>query len=934
MNRRRIFLALIAALSFTLLLSTQVKAQRIYDEFDAPVINEGKLYKDYSISPLSFASRYNGPMLVSNVVYNELTENGPDRVKMIPPAKGSPAADAGYLQAQLPFTIQYNGTTYPAGTGYLWISVNGFVIVNTSPVAPGYVGNSSSDLFANVLPSNIIAPYWGNHLYQTDVVGKESDISWQVFGAAPKRKIVIQWKNLSVNIKGNAATDNAALANFQVILWERQIPTNAGQPQLNTQNDIDFSYGPFGGNGPVDPTYYNGASVGLKGANGEYLNGLSYINPNLATTSTALTSGWVPSGTVSSIIRFEAYQKSLAINPIWFESRFIPQVNGFRTDRDDGFYRVDLSSLNFDFNFQGIKQPSIWINVNGFATFQNPDVFSSIANDQANGLFLYSSSYPNNVIAPFWGDHYLRVPGEQATPSSNGQYLGSEISYLVLGSYPNRRLIVQWKNLNIMDETLPSSVGNFQAILYEGVDDRFPNNFAGGVEFAYGDVGGNTFTPLTTVSYKNASVGLKGSASGLFLIKSDFINGLTYDNIQTAFTSEQLTQNWRPSSGTNNGEGRRIFFRAIPRSASPGWGDGDADLSQIRVRKHAAMIQNRFVTVNDSRLIMRWLIQDKSLPDSLRKDTLRLGNNYHADVNHNGRYYYSSRTLDNLRDTILWRRAIDVDTFGVRKRRDSVESLAGLPPDAGPLRLIYYEANAKDASDILMYISARIPSLPWIWDTLGIFGKATIGTKPADNIKLNTYTTLANNIYKIPVYLNGTANGISAEFTVDGKVLDVETIENQSNTIVADHNDSKIVIAASGEFNEIDPIAYVTVETQNGVLNTSTVEFNERRQNAQSLTLEEKDLAVTGVISTFPNPFSSSTKLEFNIPTDGFYTIDIVDVVGKDVKAIFNGNSKSGSMSFEWNGYDNNGQSLNNGVYFVRLKGNNQIYTQKISIVK
>lgn len=925
MKRRRIFLALIAAFSFTLLLSTQtVKAQRIYDEFDAPSINAGKLYTDYSVSPFTFASRYNGPMLVNNVPYTENAD--PNRTIAVPTN-----TDAGYMQIPLPFTMQYNGTTFSTATDYIWASVNGFVRLGGA-AAPNYVGNNSGDLFTNILPSNIIAPYWGNHQYQVSVPLKESEMSWQVFGVAPKRKLVIQWKNLSVNVKG-LPSDNTSLANFQLIIWERQIPVAVGQPQLNTQPDIDFSYGSFGGNGPVDPTYYNGASVGIKGANGEYLNGLSFNNLSNASTSTAQTSSWVPSGTVSSVIRFESYQKSIAINPIFFESRFIPQVNGYRTDRDDGFYRVDLSSLNFDFNFQGIKQTNIWICVNGFATFQNPDVFSSIANDQANGLFLYSSSYPNNVIAPFWGDHYLRTPGEPAVPSANGSYLGSEISYLVLGSYPNRRLVIQWKNLNIMDETLPSSVGNFQTILYEGVDDKFPNNFAGGIEFAYGDVGGNTLTPLTTVSYKNASVGLKGSASGLFLIKSDFINGLTYDNIATAFTSEQLTQNWRPSSGTNNGEGRRIFFRAIPRSATPGWGDGDADLSQIRIRKHANMIQNRFVTVNDSRLILRWLVQDKSLPDSMRRDTLRLGNNFHADVNHNGRYYYSSRTVDNLRDTTLWRRWIDVDTFGVRIRRDSVESLAGLPPDAGPLRLIYYEANARDASDILHYISARIPSLPWIWDTLGIYGKATIATKPADNIKFNNYSTVAANIYKVPVYLNGSASGMSAEFTVNGKILNVESVQNETNSVFADYNESKVVIAASGEFNELDPIAYITVETNNATLSTSKVDFNERKQSSQSITLEQTE-ASTAIISTYPNPFSTFANFQFNLPADGIYTIDVVDVMGNQVKSIFNGSANAGAKSFEWNGTDNSNQSLSNGVYFVRLNGNNQVFTQKISIVK
>ncbi len=927
MKRRRIFLALIAAFSFTLLLSTQaVKAQRIYDEFDAPSINAGKLYTDYSVSPFTFASRYNGPMLVSNVPYTENTDAG--RIIMTAPTN----VDAGYMGVPLPFTMQYNGTTFSTATDQIWVSVNGFAKIG-GVAAPNYPGNNSGDLFTNILPSNIIAPYWGNHQFQTSVIGKETEISWQVIGFAPKRKLVIQWKNLSVNIKG-LPSDNTSLANFQLIIWERQIPVAVGQPQLNTQPDIDFSYGNFGGNGPVDPTYYNGASVGIKGANGEFLNGLSFNNLSNASTSTAQTSSWVPSGTVSSIIRFESYQKSIAINPIFFESRFIPQVNGYRTDRDDGFYRIDLSSLNFDFNFQGVKQSNIWVCVNGFATFQNPDVFSSIANDQANGLFLYSSSYPNNVIAPFWGDHYLRTPGEPATPSVNGSYLGSEISYLVLGSYPNRRLVIQWKNLNIMDETLPSSVGNFQTILYEGVDDKFPNNFAGGIEFAYGDVGGNTLTPLTTVSYKNASVGLKGSASGLFLIKSDFINGLTYDNIATAFTSEQLTQNWRPSSGTNNGEGRRIFFRAIPRSASPGWGDGDADLSQIRIRKHASMIQNRFVTVNDSRLILRWLVQDKSLPDSMRKDTLRLGNNFHADVNHNGRYYYSSRTVDNLRDTTLWRRWIDVDTFGVRIRRDSVESLAGLPPDAGPLRLIYYEANARDASDILHYISARIPSLPWIWDTLGIYGKATIASKTADNIRFNNYTSVAANIYKIPVYLNGSASGMSAEFTVDGKILNVESVQNEINSVFADYNESKVVIAASGEFNELEPIAYITVETNNNTLNTSKVDYNERKQSSQSIILDQTDVVNTAVISTYPNPFSTFANLQFNLPVDGVYTIDVVDVMGNQVKSIFNGIADAGAKSFEWNGTDNSNQSLSNGVYFVRLSGNNQVFTQKISIVK
>lgn len=933
MNYRHIFSALIALTTMLMLSSPETKAQRVYDEFDAPIINSEKLYKDYSSTPVSFADRYTGPMLVNNSPYVDNTNTS----RVIIPVTAA-EYDAGMFQVQLPFTIQYNGTTYPANSS-LWVSVNGFVQVGApANPYPSYDGNNSADMFSSntALPANIIAPYWGNHKYQTSVVGKESEISWQVFDAAPKRRVVIQWKNLNVNVKGTA-NDLASLASFQLILWERQVPTafNALPGSVNTQNDVDFAYGNFGGNGSVDPSYYNGASVGLKGSNGIYLNGLTYNNPAVAKSSTVQTSFWSPSGASSSKIRFETYQRSLAIDPRYFESKLVPFVGvpPLRTDRDDGYYRVDLSALNFNFNFQGIRQPSLWICVNGFVSFQSPDQ-SSIANDQATGLFTYSSSYPNNVVAPFWGDHYLRNPGEPAVPASNGSYLASEISYIVLGSYPSRRLVVQWKNLNIMDESLPSSTGNFQAIFYEGVDDRYPDNFAGGIEFAYGDVGNNPNTTLTTVSYKNASVGLKGSANGLSTTKSDFVNGLTYDNIAIAFTSEQLTQGWRPSGGSNSGEGRRIFFRSIPRFLTPNWGDGDADLSQIRTRKHAGMIQNRFVTVNDARLVLRWLVQDKSLPDSMRKDTIRLGNNYHADVNHNGRYYYSSRTYDNLKDTIQYKRTIDVDTFGVRVRRDSAESLAGLPPDAGPLRLIYYEANGQDAAWILRYIAGGISSLPWIIDTLTVKGKATIEEKIADNIDFAKAIKLSDNVYKIPMFLNGTSKEpMSIDFDVDGTILDVQPVQNQNNQIISNFNDNKVVIAATGEFDQTSPIAYVVVRTDNDKLNTSKIVFNEIRKASKSLILENTT-SDNSVVNVVPNPFVNATTLVFNLDNAGEYDIQVVNILGKAVKTFHKVNFNKGMNTLELTAQDDNNTTLPVGIYTVKIVGEHQSAVSKFQIVR
>lgn len=82
MNYRHIFSALIALTTMLMLSSPQTKAQRVYDEFDAPVINTGKLYTDYSATPVAFADRYTGPMLVNNSPYVENTSSA-DRKSVV-----------------------------------------------------------------------------------------------------------------------------------------------------------------------------------------------------------------------------------------------------------------------------------------------------------------------------------------------------------------------------------------------------------------------------------------------------------------------------------------------------------------------------------------------------------------------------------------------------------------------------------------------------------------------------------------------------------------------------------------------------------------------------------------------------------------------------------------------------------------------------------
>ena len=82
-------------------------------------------------------------------------------------------------------------------------------------------------------------------------------------------------------------------------------------------------------------------------------------------------------------------------------------------------------------------------------------------------------------------------------------------------------------------------------------------------------------------------------------------------------------------------------------------------------------------------------------------------------------------------------------------------------------------------------------------------------------------------------------------------------------------------------------------------------------------------LAISNV-SNFPNPFSRTTIFQFdhNRPGQDLQVyIDIYDMRGKLVHTINNVINTPGtrSVAIEWNGDEDGGRRLANGIYFYRL---------------
>ncbi|WP_297099278.1 endo-1,4-beta-xylanase [uncultured Draconibacterium sp.] len=86
-------------------------------------------------------------------------------------------------------------------------------------------------------------------------------------------------------------------------------------------------------------------------------------------------------------------------------------------------------------------------------------------------------------------------------------------------------------------------------------------------------------------------------------------------------------------------------------------------------------------------------------------------------------------------------------------------------------------------------------------------------------------------------------------------------------------------------------------------------------------------------IKSFPNPFSSSTKIQFDLKRSEHVSIKILDAAGREVTALVDENLDAGTHIVTWNAANNTGNKLNRGVYICRFVAGDRIETMKLLLI-
>ncbi|HEX2961110.1 MAG TPA: T9SS type A sorting domain-containing protein [Ignavibacteriales bacterium] len=79
----------------------------------------------------------------------------------------------------------------------------------------------------------------------------------------------------------------------------------------------------------------------------------------------------------------------------------------------------------------------------------------------------------------------------------------------------------------------------------------------------------------------------------------------------------------------------------------------------------------------------------------------------------------------------------------------------------------------------------------------------------------------------------------------------------------------------------------------------------------------------------YPDPFNSSTTINFSVKQDGMVRLSVYNILGSRVAVILDAYKPAGDYSVRYNG-----DKLPGGVYFYKLESGGRILTKKFILLK
>ena len=252
--------------------------------------------------------------------------------------------------------------------------------------------------------------------------------------------------------------------------------------------------------------------------------------------------------------------------------------------------------------------------------------------------------------------------------------------------------------------------------------------------------------------------------------------------------------------------------------------------------------------------------------------------------------------------------------------------------------------SSLDASILLMYGVALLDTLP--------YDSSEIDLNAAGTVNLVDQIAGQNGTFSIPVTLAGGQNirSFEMEFEFNAEQLTFDDfiatgqVPGFSIQSKAVGNQIKMAGARTRADGNRGLIGYLRLHLdETSEIEQSTVHLTKLRFNEENI---QNDVASTALTTTtgvqhshlprtyalqqnHPNPFNPVTTIEYQLPEDGFVTLEVYDIRGTFVTALVNTHQQAGYYSLKWLP-----KEVSSGVYFYRIESGDFVDVKKMVFMK
>jgi hypothetical protein len=87
-------------------------------------------------------------------------------------------------------------------------------------------------------------------------------------------------------------------------------------------------------------------------------------------------------------------------------------------------------------------------------------------------------------------------------------------------------------------------------------------------------------------------------------------------------------------------------------------------------------------------------------------------------------------------------------------------------------------------------------------------------------------------------------------------------------------------------------------------------------------------------VKIHPNPFKNRTMIEYNLLKPTAVSVKIYNCLGREVRTLVNQHQTPGVYSIIWDGKDNNGLKVPDGVYICNIRNADEMHSSKLMFIK